>query len=387
MVKAIQQGLGVIKEIRVLHREKTFIQTLEKSMWQTIKAARYQFLANHITQPYMEFISVAGLLSIAILLVLMGHEAETIAPTLILFAAAFIRLKPAIASVVQGVNNLRFGVVSIDPIHEDLTLLEKHALKKSNQTKDNNSTGMQLHHRLDLEGVWYRYPGSDQYALKDITLTLPKGHSIAFVGSTGAGKTTIVDVILGLLKPEKGRIAADGMDIHDNLSAWQRNIGYIPQFIYLTDDTIRHNVALGLADKNINEEQLQHAIQASQLETFVESLPQGLDTVIGENGIRLSGGQRQRIGIARALYHNPEILVMDEATSSLDNVTEKSVIMALDALKKNRTIIMIAHRLTTVQNCDVLYYIKNGKIESSGTYNELIKTSNEFKALAIAEAA
>ncbi|TRZ87715.1 MAG: ABC transporter ATP-binding protein [Methanosarcinales archaeon] len=383
MVKTLQEGLGVIKEIRVLHREKNFIETFVRSLWRTMKAMRYQIITNKITAPYMEFIAIVGLLSIAIFLILMGREAESIAPTLALFAVAFVRLKTSISQVVSGINQLRFGVVSINPVYHDLKMLENKKTHGANTNiKDNAPQRLRLSRQLSLEGVWYRYPESEEYALKDIHLTLPRGHSIAFVGPTGAGKTTIVDVILGLLEPEKGRITVDGKDIHANLPAWQRNIGYIPQSIYLTDDTIRHNVALGLDDKEISEEHLWQAVRAAQLESFVRTLPQGIDTVIGERGVRLSGGQRQRIGIARALYHNPEVLIMDEATSALDNATERSVIQALDALKGDRTIIMIAHRLTTVQNCDTLYFMKNGQIESFGNYSDLLSSNREFREMA-----
>jgi len=382
MVKAIQQGLGVIKEIRVLHREKNFVQTFAFSLRRTIKAMQYQAVTNKITQPYMEFVSVAGLLSIAIFLILMGRETEFIAPTLALFAVAFVRLKGSIGQVVLGINQLRFGSVSINPVYHDLKMLENINTKDAYNTKDNKSQRLQLSQQLSLEGVSYKYPDSEEYALKDIHLILPQGHSIAFVGPTGAGKTTIVDIILGLLEPEQGRISVDGQDIYANLSVWQRSIGYIPQYIYLTDDSIRHNVALGLNDNEISEEQLWQAVGAAQLEAFIQTLPQGIDTVIGERGIRLSGGQRQRIGIARALYHNPEVLIMDEATSALDNATEHSVIQAMDALKGDRTIIMIAHRLTTVQNCDTLYFMKNGQIECSGDYGELFNTNGEFRAMA-----
>jgi ATP-binding cassette, subfamily B, bacterial PglK len=382
MVKAIQEGLGVIKEIRVLHREKNFVQIFARSLLRTVNAMRYQLVTNKIVPPYMEFISVTGLLIVAIFLVLTGQATEAIAPTLALFAAAFVRLKINISRVVVGVNQFRFGVVSINPVYLDLKTLENNKMHTANTNiQDNAPQRLQLSRELSLEGVWYRYPGRKEYALKDVSLTLCQGQSMAFVGPTGAGKTTIVDVILGLLEPEKGRITVDGKDIYTNLQAWQRNIGYIPQFIYLTDDTIRHNVALGLEDEEIDEEKLWKAIRTAQLESFVHTLSEGVETVIGERGIRLSGGQRQRIGIARALYHDPEVLIMDEATSALDSSTEKALIESIDKLKGERTIIMIAHRLTTVQNCDTLYFVKDCRIESHGNYNELVNNNEEFRRM------
>lgn len=384
LVKIIQQGLGVIKELRVLNREAYFVQALENSMQQLIKAIRYQAVTTKITVPYMEFIAVFGLLCISILMLVQGTTVQELAPTLTLFAVAFVRLKTNIGQIVTGINQFRYGLVSIHPVYNDLMLLES---KRNNiiakaSLENHNPDRLHLRNELRLQRIWYRYPGCEQYALKDISITLPKGQTIGLVGQTGSGKTTLVDVMLGLLEPEIGQISVDGKDIRVNLSAWQRSIGYIPQFINLTDDTIRSNVALGVHDHEVNEEQLQTAIRVAQLENFVQSLPKGLDTVIGERGVKLSGGQRQRIGIARALYHQPEVLIMDEATSALDSTTEKAVVASFNLLKKDRTIVMIAHRLTTVQNCDVLYFLKNGRIDSSGTYSALMKHDSEFQSMA-----
>jgi ATP-binding cassette subfamily C protein len=203
------------------------------------------------------------------------------------------------------------------------------------------------------------------------------------VGSSGAGKTTIVDLILGLLEPDKGEILLDGNDIQQNLSAWQKTLGYIPQSIYLADETLRSNIAFGIPEEEIDEQKVLNAVQMAQLETLIKQLPDGLDTIIGENGTRLSGGQRQRVGIARALYHDPEVLVMDEATSALDNITEKQITDAIESLKGERTLIMIAHRLTTVKNCDMLYFMEDGKIVEQGTYDDLVHSNVRFREMAL----
>src|SRR5690625_663996 len=208
----------------------------------------------------------------------------------------------------------------------------------------------------------FRYPNQNEYSVKDITLTIPIGKSVAFVGESGAGKTTLVDIILGLFRPEHGQVLIDKKELADQKSVWQQKIGYIPQFIFLSDDTIRSNVAFGIDREEIDEQEVWRALEQAQLKEFIQSLPDQLDTEIGERGVRLSGGQRQRIGIARALYHNPEILFMDEATSALDNETEKEIMQAIDKLKGEKTLIIIAHRLSTIENCDVVFTIKAGKL-------------------------
>jgi len=205
------------------------------------------------------------------------------------------------------------------------------------------------------------------------------------VGPSGAGKTTIVDVILGLLTPTNGQVLVDDTNIQDDLEAWQTNIGYIPQFIYLLDDTIRRNICFGISEDEIDEEQLQLAIKTAQLSELIDSLDDGDQTVVGERGVRLSGGQRQRIGIARAIYNNPQVLIMDEATSALDNITEKHVVKAIEKLKGDKTIIMIAHRLTTVQNCDIIYMMKDGEITGEGCYDELLESNREFREMSLVD--
>ena len=383
MIKSIQQGLGAIKELRILRREKSFVKVLEHSLQKQIKATRFQAVTLKITAPYMELIAVFGLLTITILLLTMGKGVDSIAPTLVLFAASFVKLKAGIGQMVNGVNQIRYGVVSIDPVYNDLKLLEKgkNWFLSGNAGAD-RSNHWHFSREIKVENVNFRYPNSEEYALRDIQLNLAKDGSIALVGETGSGKTTLVDVILGLLEPESGRITVDGQDIHINLPAWQTNIGYIPQFIYLTDESIRCNIALGVENAQIDDSKLWSAIQAAQLESFVQTLAHGVDTIIGENGIKLSGGQRQRIGIARALYHNPEVLIMDEATSALDNATEKAVLDAVDKLRGVKTVIMIAHRLTTVKKCDTLYFLKNGRIECSGSYEALRATHEDFRKMA-----
>jgi ATP-binding cassette subfamily C protein len=240
---------------------------------------------------------------------------------------------------------------------------------------------VQFEKAIRLSKITYLYPETDRPALRDIHLTIHKGESVAFVGSTGSGKSTLVNIILGLLQPQTGTVEVDGVDIHQNLRGWLDHVGYIPQTIVLLDTTIRRNVAFGLPDDAIDDTQLWTVLEAAQLADYVRSLPEGLDTVVGERGVRLSGGQRQRVGLARALYPNPDVLIMDEATSALDNETENHVMQALEALKGDRTIIMIAHRLSTIRGCDCLFFLKDGRIKAHGTYDELCTLHGDFRRM------
>jgi ATP-binding cassette, subfamily B, bacterial PglK len=379
-IQSVQQGLGIIKEARILNREAYFESKFEDSTIERATAMRFREIATKLTQPLMEIVAVGGLLSLLILLIIRGKDIQSIIAMLAMFAVALNRLRSSIGQVVIGFTNFRYNAVSVNPVYDDLTQLE------SKVNEMNNGRGIffkpvAFKKKVEIKKLYYRYPGENDYALSDINFTIQKGESIGFVGSTGAGKTTLIDVLLGLLEPEKGDILIDGKSIKNNTSAWQRNIGYIPQLIYLLDDTIRRNIALGLDDADIDENKVLEAIRSAQIYDFIMKLPNGLDTVIGEQGIRLSGGQRQRIGIARALYNNPEVLIMDEATSALDNSTEELLIKSIDDTKQDRTIIMIAHRLSTVQDCDILYFMKNGRIENFGTYKELIDLSDDFKSM------
>ncbi len=268
----------------------------------------------------------------------------------------------------------------MNPLYDDLSALKAYQQEFRSDRKKKAKTV--LTEKIAIRDLHYHYPNSEEQALNGVSLDIARGSAVAFVGPSGAGKTTIVDVLLGLLEPQKGEILVDGKNIFDSISAWQRNIGYIPQFIYLADDTMRRNIAFALPDDQVDEQKVQRAVEQAQLTELVERLPDGLDTVIGERGARLSGGQRQRIGIARALYHDPQVLVMDEATSALDNITEQQIIQAIDTLKGERTIVMIAHRLTTVMNCDVLYMMENGRITDQGTYAELLARNAGFREMA-----
>ncbi len=376
-IKAINQGLGGIKEVLVSGNSSYFTNKFLTSTRRMTTADAFRQVAEKLSQPFLECIIVFGILAVAFILLYLGRSIESIAPTLALFGAALIRLKSCMNMIVSSLTNLRFNSVAVDPIWNDINNLSKAA-----SNPGSSAVTEKLQNSIEFDKVQYSYPESDRAAIKDITLSIPKAGSIAFVGPTGSGKTTLADILLGLLKPEKGSIKADSHDIFENLSTWHTRIGYIPQFIYLLNDTIKNNIAFGLEDSEIDKEKLDAAVHTAQLGEFISTLSEGIETVVGERGIRLSGGQRQRIGIARALYNNPEVLVMDEATSALDNTTENLLVEALEKLKGDRTVIMIAHRLSTIKNCDILCFMKDGEIIASGNYEELFSTCDEFRKMA-----
>lgn len=379
MLKAARQGFGGIKDTRVLNREPEFIEVFREMAYKSSRLQQSKVFISMIPKPVIETLAIAGVMLIALMMVLQGRPISGIVPVLTLFAVAIMRLMPAIHQITQTITDLRFHLPSVNPVYDDLTGLKPYIAEfKADRRKKEK---LQLGQTIEISDLHYHYPNSTEQALFGVSLSIPHGKAVAFVGPSGAGKTTIVDVLLGLLEPQQGEILVDGKNIFHSISAWQQNIGYIPQFIYLSDDTLRRNIAFGLPDNKIDEEKIQQAVQLAQLSEMVSRLPDGLDTEVGERGTRLSGGQRQRVGIARALYHNPQVLVMDEATSALDNLTEQLIIDAIEALKGERTVIMIAHRLTTVMNCDIIFYMEEGKIVDQGTYQEILQRNMKFREM------
>ena len=308
-----------------------------------------------------------------------GQAPDKILMTLSLFAIVAVRLMPSLNRISTAWGGIKFCAPAFDVIYDDLMYCER----MDAQHQDLQEEGPILFQdKIEMRDVSFSYENSQTLALKSVSLEILKNTTVGFVGSSGAGKSTTVDIILGLLFPSLGEVLVDGVDIRGHLQSWQRKIGYIPQMIYLCDDTIKSNIAFGVAPEDIEEEKVWQALRLAQLEDFVRSLPLGLNTVIGERGIRLSGGQRQRISIARALYHDPEVLVMDEATAALDNETERDFMAALDGLSGGKTIIVIAHRLTTVQSCDKIFFLKEGQLVADGKYNELLKDCPQFRDMA-----
>ena len=377
-VKAVNQGLGGFKDARVLGREAFFLGSYRESAEFMARAAQFKAVVSALPRLFLETMAVVALLGVSALLVAQDRPLETIVPTLTLLAVAVVRLMPSFTRITGYITVTKWGVLSLNVIYDDIERLDR----ERDEARDEGAGAvLPFRERLEIEGLGYRYPNAPTQSLDDVTLTIPKNASVGFVGSSGAGKTTIVDVVLGLLTPTEGRVLVDGVDIQDRLSAWQRKIGYIPQSIYLTDDSVRRNVAFGVDADEIDDAAVWAALDAAQLRELVESMEGGLDAIVGERGVRLSGGQRQRIGIARALYHDPEVIVMDEATSALDNRTERNFVEALERLQGERTLLIIAHRLSTVRNCDTLFMLEDGRLVAQGSYDELVARSDAFREM------
>jgi ABC-type multidrug transport system fused ATPase/permease subunit len=308
------------------------------------------------------------------------NEMQNLTGILGIFALALVRLMPAIANLISGINVIRSNTYSLDRLFFDLKELEKEKLindfgsasDSHNLLPNQNQQPFQFLEKVILDRLIFQYPNTTKNVLQDISLSIRKGESIGLIGKSGAGKTTLIDVLLGLLIPQFGDIKVDGISVYSNLRAWQNMLGYVPQSIFLIDDTLERNIAFGVPDHLIDQNKLKTAIDMAQLSEVVEQLPDGVKTIVGERGVLLSGGQRQRVGIARVLYHEREILVFDEATAALDTETEHLITEATKALAGSKTIIIIAHRLSTIEHCDCIYQLEQGRIVKSGSYQEVI---------------
>lgn len=382
---AAGEALGGIKDVKLLGREHAY---LSRFRGPSIRFAKHQAASQVLGQVPKFLIEAIGFGGIIVLtLVLMaanggvsGGGLGGVLPVLGLYAFAGYRMLPAAQQVYQSIAQLRFGSAAVDTVYDDL-----HRRASLAEIYKTAPAPMKAQREIALDQVTYHYPKAAQPALADINLTIPVGSSVGLVGSTGAGKTTLVDVILGLLRPTEGAITVDVEPVtDDNLRAWQAALGYVPQDIFLTDATVTENIAFGISPEQIDAEQVERCARMAQVHEFVtREMPQGYDTIVGERGVRLSGGQRQRIGIARALYHDPDILVFDEATSALDTVTERALMEAIDALHHQKTIILIAHRLSTVRQCDQVVLLENGQVTAAAGFEELQAQSQQFRAMAM----
>tara|TARA_B110000483_G_scaffold233117_1_gene301516 strand:- start:4843 stop:6618 length:1776 start_codon:yes stop_codon:yes gene_type:complete len=368
--KFISEAFGASKEVKVAKLEEFFINRFSKYSIIAAKNNASSNIINQLPRYFIEAIAFGGMLLLILFIISKTGTFINSIPIIAVYAFAGYRLIPSIQQIYQSITSLKFSNATVNQVYDDLKNLKISSLNQDQDILPFNKT-------IKLNHIIYNYPNSSRTALKDINLTIPALKTVGLVGPTGCGKTSTVDVILGLLEPQKGTLEIDGEIItKKNLRSWQRSIGYVPQNIYLSDDTIAANIAFGVDPENINFQSIERAAKIANLDMFViNELPNKYQTVVGERGVRLSGGQRQRIGIARALYHNPKVLILDEATSALDNQTEQTVMDEINKLRKDLTIILIAHRLNTIKNCDVIFRFEKGQLVTQGTFNELFNVN------------
>lgn len=361
LFKLISQTVMGIKEVKITAREQHFVDEYVKCGRGYVDAVQKYTLLTSIPRLLIETVCISGTVVYMMVLIAMGTPLSDLVTTLTVFAAAVVRLMPCATRINTYLNNISYFEPFLMGVSDNLQDEINHPDLKREFAKDDQKK-MPLHKAITLKDITYAYPNSDKLIFEHADMEIPIGKAVGIVGTTGAGKSTVVDILLGLLNMQGGTVYADDADIRSDYYGWLKNVGYIPQMIFMLDDTIRRNVAFGVPDELISEERVWEVLKEAQLDEFIKTLPEGLDTSIGERGIRLSGGQRQRIGIARSLYNDPDVLIMDEATSALDNDTEAAIIESINRLHGKKTLVIIAHRLQTIENCDMIYRVENGKV-------------------------
>lgn len=369
------QAINGIKEITVLDRRENFVEQYKQAARIEEKASITNGFVLACPDRILEGVCIAGFMTIMCVKIMYGINLNTFVPTLGTFAMGAFRILPSISKVSSRLNSIVYYRPCLQSTYDNIREIREYDKENEGDSGDkingeqgktaaafieNEQERISFHHRLDINNISWKYLNAKETVLDGLNLTIHKGEAVAFIGSSGAGKTTLADIIMGLLRPQSGTVEVDGIDIFAIPHQWSKIIGYVPQSVFLIDDTVRSNVAFGLKKEFVSDDKVWAALEQAQLKKFVEGLPCGLDTIVGERGVKFSGGQRQRIAIARALYENPDILVLDEATSALDNETETAVMESIDALQGSKTLIIVAHRLTTIQNCDKIYEIKDG---------------------------
>jgi len=375
---AVSEAFGAAKEVKVGGLEQAYIERFAKPAEIFAKGQANASVIAQLPRFALEATAFGGMLLVILYLMVKSGSFAAALPIIALYAFAGYRLMPALQQIYGAFTQLRFAGPALDALYKDLISLQ------ASNAQHGHASPLVLTEAIQLNQVSYRYPNTPQYALKSVDLSISAHSKVGFVGATGSGKTTTVDVILGLLEPQKGALKIDGQPITAvNRRQWQRAIGYVPQHIYLADDSVAANIAFGVNPEDIDQQAVERAAKIANLHEFVSNdMSQGYATTVGERGVRLSGGQRQRIGIARALYHDPQILILDEATSALDNLTEQAVMEAVNNLGHNITIILIAHRLSTVRQCDQIYLLEQGEVKAQGTFEELTQANEQFRAMA-----
>ena len=375
MIRVLNHGLGGLKETRIIGCEPYFEAQMNQA---ANKYAKNMGLADsfaNLPRYVVEAVIISFLIIFAFMFVTFGDDSQNLTSIFGIFAIASIRLLPATGNTIGCISVIRYNIHSLDSLYSELKEAEQFEAEnrlRSLPESAGKPAKLNFQRQIDVENLVYKYPNAEAKALQEISLTIEKGHSIGLIGKSGSGKTTLVDVLMGLLTPQSGDIKVDGVSVYPQLRAWQNLIGYVPQSIFLIDDTLERNIAFGVPDSQIDRQRVENAVAAAQLTEVIERLPMGLNTTVGERGVLLSGGQRQRVGIARALYHEKEILVFDEATAALDNETENLITDATKALSGSKTIIIIAHRLSTIEHCDRIYRLEQGCITQSGDYQTVV---------------
>ena len=375
-LNTLQQSFHGVRDVKALGLEWEFSNRYGRDRTRLARASYLKSTASDLPKTVMELALLGFILLIFVMAIVDGEGAGGTLSSLGLFAYAGLRVQPSLQKIIGGLNNLKFANAPLDDLHRDLLMVE------AEDQPDSDVQPLPFRSELRLDSVAFRYPTADRDALTGISISIRAGEVIGICGPTGGGKTTLTDIATGLLEPTTGTVTVDGLDLKLHARAWQRSLGIVPQMVSMTDESLRKNIALGVPSRKIDEEAVQEAVHLAQLSEFVASLAEGLDTVVGERGVRISGGQRQRLAIARALYRRPKVLVFDEGTSALDNATEREVMTALERLRGDHTIILVAHRLSTVKKADRIMLVNQGRCDALGTYQELMDTSASFRNLA-----
>lgn len=365
MYKTIMQSINSVKDVKVYAKEDAFLGIYRKYGKRYYNLARDHEVLSSVPRLAIEAFSLSGVLAYMAVMMKLGQNVQTMVPQLSAFAVAAVRLLPSASRINTYLANIAYYRPTLDYVYANVEL-PKNVDERAAEAKAVTETDkLKFHDCIKVEQLYYKYPNTDKYIFENARMQVPYGKSVGIMGPSGAGKTTVVDIMLGLLRVESGTITCDGVNVLEHYGQWLANIGYISQTINMVDDTIRANIAFGVDVDDIDDARVWQVLEEAQLADFVRNLPNGINTVIGERGVRISGGQRQRVGIARALYHDPEILILDEATSALDNDTEAAIMEAIENFHGRKTMLIIAHRLKTIENCDIIYKVENGKITES----------------------
>ena len=377
--QAINEGLHAIIEAKLFRVESFFPNRYFKYMMDNARANWKQSTINVTPILFFEILTVVALASIIMFLSISQKDISSMLPIIGLFTIALIRIIPSTTSIISSLQQIRFAIPAVSVIYNDVFNLNN--LLETNNNSENSHIIIPDFSNISIKDLSYRYKGSETYVLNDLSIEIPKGQSVGFTGPSGCGKTTFINLLLGNLEPTSGGIFVDGVSIFEDLSSWRYKIGYVPQNISLMDGSVKENIAFGLEGDEINERKVWQALKEAHLDDFIKYIPGEINGVIGENGMKLSGGQKQRLGLARALYRDPSILIFDEATSSLDVKTERKITHEIEKLSGSRTLIVVTHRINTIKNCDINYYMKEGKIIYSGSFTQLGHLTEEFRLM------